>query len=165
MRMVYLLTGLLLSGVVRFPLSVAGDAIPTPPVDSWTVITCDGNLSMDYEANQAFFYNNVVVKNPRGTLQADRLVVFFSPDGKKVEKSEASGHVTVRFGEKSGSSNRMVYYPVQKKAILLGDAVVAAGPNSVRGEKITFYLDREEMEVEGAPDGSILPDRDYDVTF
>jgi len=147
---------------VCFP--IVGEEVPSAD-DDWTVITCDGNLLMDYKNQQVTFFNNVLVKNPRGSLRADRLIIFFTPDGKKVERTEGLGNVRVRMEEKTGTSDKIIYYPEEKKAIMLGNAVVSSGTNSVGGGQITFYLDKKEMEVQDAPDLKYIPDDDYDVTF
>ena len=157
--LVTLLASLFAAGLPSPPPPAVG---PTPAED-WTAITCDGNLLMDYEENRVVFFRNVLVKNPRGSLKADRLDVFFSPDGRQVERAEAYGNPWVKMGDREGTSRKINYYPPEKKAVLLGDAVVFSGENQLRGGKITFYLDREEMEVEEAPDMIYSPDKDYDV--
>jgi len=133
--------------------------------DDWTVVTCDGNLLMDYLKQRITFFNNVLVKNPRGSLRADRLIIFLTPDGKKVERTEGVGNIHIKMEEKTGTSDKVIYYPEEKKAIMLGNAVVSSGSNSVRGGQITFYLDKKEMEVQDTPDLKYIPDEDYDVTF
>jgi len=133
--------------------------------DDWTVVTCDGNLLMDYLKQRIIFFNNVLVKNPRGSLRADRLIIFLTPDGKKVERTEGEGNIRIKMEEKTGTSDKVIYYPEEKKAIMLGNAVVSSGSNSVRGGQITFYLDKKEMEVQDTPDLKYIPDEDYDVTF
>ena len=133
--------------------------------EDWSVITSDGNLFMDYLNNTVTFYNNVVVRNPRGNLEADRLIVYFSGDGKTIEKTEGIGNVRIRVDDKTGRAERFLYFPDRKTAIMLGNARVTAGENTVRGGKITFYLDREEMEVEESPDIRFLPEEDVDVEF
>ena len=133
--------------------------------DDWTVVTCDGNLLMDYLKQRITFFNNVLVKNPRGSLRADRLIIFLTPDGKKVERTEGKGNIRIKMEEKTGTSDKVIYYPEEKKAIMLGNAVVSSGSNSVRGGQITFYLDKKEMEVQDTPDLKYIPDEDYDVTF
>lgn len=133
--------------------------------DDWTVVTCDGNLLMDYLKQRITFFNNVLIKNPRGSLRADRLIIFLTPDGKKVERTEGVGNIHIKMEEKTGTSDKVIYYPEEKKAIMLGNAVVSSGSNSVRGGQITFYLDKKEMEVQDTPDLKYIPDEDYDVTF
>lgn len=165
MRSACLCLGVILIGIFTAPSPGGGPEISPSAADEWTVITCDGNLFLDYDRNQATFYRNVLIKNPRGSLKADRLVIFFSPEGKEIEKAEAYGHIWVHMGGKTGTSQKIVYYPARKQAILLGEAEVTSGENTVRGGKITFHLDREEMVVEDAPDVIITPDKDYDVQF
>ena len=145
-------------------LSVRGDEEPVGD-DDWTVVTCDGNLLMDYQGQRVIFFNNVLVKNPRGSLRADRLIIFLTPDGKKVERTEGEGNIRIQMEDKTGTSEKVIYYPEEKKAIMLGNAVVSMGSNSVRGGQITFYLDTKEMEVQDTPNIKYIPDEDYDVTF
>ena len=123
MRKFFSIAVLVLFGLVRAPGPAGGEATPAPAPEgeSWTVITCDGNLYLDYKANRASFYNNVVVKNPRGTIKADRLFVFFSADGKEVERTEAIGNVSVRMGPKTGSSDKIIHYPAEKRAVMIGN--------------------------------------------
>ncbi|MEA1927418.1 MAG: LptA/OstA family protein [Candidatus Auribacterota bacterium] len=133
--------------------------------EDWTIVTCDGNLLMDYKNQRVIFFNNVLVKNPRGSLQADRMIIFFTPDGKKVDRVEAEGNIRIRMEEKAGTSDKVIYYPEEKKAVLLGHAVVSSGLNRVQGGMIIFFLDKKEMEVQDTPDIQYIPDEDYDVTF
>jgi len=146
-----------------FFFPVMGEEVPAG--DDWTVITCDGNLLMDYKNQRITFFNNVLVKNPRGSLRADLLIIFLTPDGKKVERTEGMGNIRIRMEEKTGTSDKIIYYPEEKKAIMLGNAVVSSGTNSVGGGQITFYLEKKEMEVQESPDLKYIPDEDYDLTF
>jgi len=137
---------------------------PTPPPD-WTVITADGNLFMDYRKNMVTFFRNVRVNNPRGRLRSDRMIIFVSARDKKMEKVEAFGNVTIDMGERSGSSDKLLYLPEEKKVILLGNAMVRDKKNRVRGKKITFFLDKEEMEVSSVLDINLTPDKDMDFNL
>ncbi|MFH1037608.1 MAG: LptA/OstA family protein [PVC group bacterium] len=158
-------TVLVFIGSLISPVFFAAPEPEAPPDDEWTVVTCDGNLFLDYGHQQATFFNNVLVKNPRGSLRADRLVIFFTPDGKKVERTEGEGNVQILSEEKTGNAEKVIYYPDEKKAVLLGDAVITSRTDSVRGGQITFYLDRNEIEVEDTPGIKFFPDRDYNVNF
>ncbi len=133
--------------------------------EDWTVITCDGNLFMDYEQQRVIFFNNVRVDNPRGKIQADRLVIWFSPDGKTVEKAEGEGHVRITSEDRVGRSERLVYFPAEKKAVLIGAATVTVGGDSVGGGMITFFLDSMDIEVEENPTMEYLPEEDFQVDF
>jgi lipopolysaccharide transport protein LptA len=165
MKLATIIGGLVLTVFLSasfFP--VMGEEVPAGD-DDWTVITCDGNLLMDYKNQRITFFNNVLVKNPRGSLRADRLIIYLTPDGKKVERTEGIGNIRIRMEEKTGTSDKIIYYPEEKKAIMLGNAVVSSGTNSVGGGQITFFLDKKEMEVQDTPDLKYFPDEDYDVSF
>ena len=165
MKLVSTIGGLILTVFLStFFFPVMGEEEPAGD-DDWTVITCDGNLLMDYKNQRITFFNNVLVKNPRGSLRADRLIIFLTPDGKKVERTEGMGNIRIRMEEKTGTSDKIIYYPEEKKAIMLGNAVVSSGTNSVGGGQITFYLEKKEMEVQESPDLKYIPDEDYDLTF
>ncbi len=147
-----------------FPSSMTGEEVPAGGED-WTVVTCDGNLFMDYENNKVIFFNNVRVENPRGSINSDRLVVFFSPDGKTVEKTEGEGNVRFRSQGRSGRSEKFIYYPAEKKAVLIGDVEVGVAGEKLRGGMVTLYLDSDEVEVEESPTLEYVPEEDYQVNF
>lgn len=139
---------------------------PSPtPAEDWTVVTCDGNLTVDYEKNLVTFYRNALIKNPRGTLRSEKLVIHFSDRGKTVEKAEALGGVTVEMGQRRGRSDTVVYYPQEKKVVMSGQATISQAEGEVRGETITFFLDRQEMRVEGAPGVNVVPEKDVEIGF
>ncbi len=131
--------------------------------EDWTVVTCDGNLLMDYEKQLVYFFNNVLARNPRGTIRSDRLIVFFSPDGRSVEKTEGEGNVRFEADGRTGRGERMIYYPAEKKTVLIGEASVSFGGDTVRGGMITFYLDKMEMEVEDSPSLEYHPEGDFQI--
>jgi len=120
---------------------------------------------MDYRKNMVTFFRNVRVNNPRGRLRSDRMIIFVSARDKKMEKVEAFGNVTIDMGERSGSSDKLLYLPEEKKVILLGNAMVRDKKNRVRGKKITFFLDKEEMEVSSVLDINLTPDKDMDFNL
>lgn len=95
-----------------------------------TVITCDGPLELDYNHNIAYFKNNVVAKDRRGTLYSDTMDVYYSKESKKVSKIVAVGHVVIENpdGNKTYSDN-VVYLADEGRVILGGDteALYAGG--------------------------------------
>jgi len=156
--------------MIAFALALLLVSVPTPepsptPAEDWTVVTCDGNLMVDYELNQATFFRNVLIKNPRGTLRSDKLIIQFSEQGKTVEKAEAMGGATVDMGERKGRADSVVYFPGEKKVVMSGGATIEQAEGAVRGETITFFLDRREMRVEGSPAVDVIPEKDVDIGF
>ncbi len=95
-----------------------------------TVITCDGPLEIDYNRNIAYFKDNVVAKDQRGTLHADAMDVYYSKENKKVSKIVSRGNVMIENpdGNKTYSDN-VVYLADEGRVILGGDteALYAGG--------------------------------------
>ncbi|MBP9865005.1 MAG: LPS export ABC transporter periplasmic protein LptC [Candidatus Omnitrophica bacterium] len=88
-----------------------------------TVITCDGALDIDYEKNIAYFNDNVVTVDDRGTLSADHMQVFYDKGQKRVAKIIATGNVVIENpdGNKTYSDN-VIYLAEEGRVILGGDA-------------------------------------------
>ncbi len=101
-----------------------------------TVITCDGPLEIDYNHNIAYFKDNVVAKDRRGTLHSDTMDVFYSKQNKKVSKIIARGNVMIEIpdGNKTYSDN-VVYLADEGRVILGGDteALYAGGSKDSLG--------------------------------
>jgi len=87
-----------------------------------TVITCDGALDIDYDKNIAYFNDNVMAKDDRGILTADKMQVFYNKGQKRVSKIIATGNVVVENpdGNKTYSDN-VVYLAEEGRVILGGD--------------------------------------------
>ena len=100
-----------------------------------TVITCDGPLEIDYQANVAFFNDNVVSKDRRGTLTADKMQVFYDNVQLRVIKIISTGHVVIESpdGNKTFSEN-VIYLADEGRIILGGDTeAVYNGGDSLEG--------------------------------
>ena len=146
---------LMLAALLPLSLSPGNDDLPGE--ENWTVITSDGNLLMDYAAQVAVFSHNVKISNPRGRLDSDRLTIFFAEDGQTVKMVEAVGNVKVDMAGKTGGADKLLYYPQERRTVLLGNADIRIGEDSVRGEEITFFLDRDEIVVKAATEMRIAP--------
>ena len=57
------------------------------------VITCDGPMEVDYNDRKAILYNNVEIIDKEGKMYADKVIAFFDPDKKSIEKVEWLGNV------------------------------------------------------------------------
>ncbi|MEK6727638.1 MAG: LPS export ABC transporter periplasmic protein LptC [Candidatus Omnitrophota bacterium] len=105
-----------------------------------TVITCDGQLEIDYDKNVAVFKDNVKVERPDSTIYSDRMDIYFIPSGKeasgpeksaesntspslmgsKIDKIFAKGNVKVLKGENITYSDTATYTSGDKKVVLTG---------------------------------------------
>lgn len=120
---------------------------------------------LDRGAGVILFEGDVRVSDPEYSLGADRLFVFL--DGTNaLKRIVADGNVTLTNGTRSGSCARAAYQKSAGRVTMYGD-----GPRRARlvedshrrdeleGRRITFWLDSEQVEVDGAAltvDGGML---------
>lgn len=115
-----------------------------------TTITCKGNLEMDYEKNVAFFHEDVRVEDPRMTMTANEMTVYFTGESKTIEKVVAIGDVHFKKDDKTAKAREAVYTALDGKVVLTGDPKVKKGQDVMSGEKITFFRDDRRMTIEPA---------------
>jgi len=101
-----------------------------------TVITCDGPLELDYSRNIAYFKDNVVAKDHRGTLYADTMDVYYSKQNKKVSKIVAKGNVVIENPDGNKTYSDSVIYLADEGRVILGgdtEALYAGGSGASLG--------------------------------
>ena len=130
-------------------------AKPSQPV----TITAD-ELVSDDTSETAEFIGNVKVVRGDYTLTADRLKVHYrrsdrpSPP-KAVGRSNireivAEGHVRIISTELTATAERAVYDAQNRMIELSGEnSTVAGSGGTVRGSKITLFLDTNQFQVDG----------------
>ena len=57
------------------------------------IITCDGPLEVDYNNRKAIFNNNVEIIEKEGSMYANKVIAYFDPDKRIIEKIEWLGDV------------------------------------------------------------------------
>jgi len=93
-------------------------------------ITCDGPMEIDYDKNNAIFYNNGKVVKEDIQIYSDRLEVYFLKETIKTGQTTnpetqikniiASGNVRIIRGDNVSFSQEAIYEPQDKKIILKG---------------------------------------------
>lgn len=86
--------------------------------ESWTVITCDGPLELNYKKNRAIFHNNVKVEDVQGNILADRIDVYFNPVTRRVKCVVARGNVKIVNEQSVTYSEKAIYLVEQGRVIL-----------------------------------------------
>ena len=140
-----LLLALLLAGVAR--------ASTNEP----TVINSD-RMQSDYVSNVGTFEGNVVVIDPRLTLRADKMTVFFGGTNnivngitnqvRAVQRIISTGAVEIHQDQKKATCDQADYLASDDKAILTGNPKVETPDGVVTGKKITLWHGKERMDVE-----------------
>ncbi len=130
----------------------------TPPVGAGpTVITSDTldlNLSKNKGQKQGLFRGNVKVDEPRFTMSAKEMTVFFAEDD-SVENVEAREEVIIK--RKDGSSEtwseKAIYSLKEKKLTLLKvvkQPKAVSQDKTVFADKIILFPEEDKMLTEGA---------------
>jgi lipopolysaccharide transport protein LptA len=120
---------------------------------------------LDRGAGVVLFEGDVRVSDPEYSLGADRLFVFL--DGTNaLKRIVADGNVTLTNGTRSGSCARAAYQKSAGRVTMYGDGSRRARlvedshrRDELEGRRITFWLDSEQVEVDGATltvDGGML---------
>jgi lipopolysaccharide transport protein LptA len=143
----------ILFGAVLLPaaLSAFGAPEPAPGVEiasgtNKTVITAK-RLTFDYQRQVAVFEEDVVVTDPNITMESDSLNVAFERGG-GVESVVAVGNVRMNYGGRNGSCRKAIYLAKEGQLILLGDAELKRGRDSVKGNRIVFWIAEDRMTCE-----------------
>lgn len=124
--------------------------MPSAGTNTATVITSD-RLAVHYADGVAIFEGSVVVTDPQLTMKARKLTVVFDAQN-QIESLRAIGDV--RFSQptmgRQGRSDVVLYVAAKSQLTLVSNAVLEKGRNQVRGDRITFVLDKETVLVEPA---------------
>jgi lipopolysaccharide export system protein LptA len=125
-----------------------------------TIITSD-QLHADYMHNVGTFEGNVLAVDPRMTVRADKMTVFFGNTNvvtsagtnttRSVQKIIAEGGVVITTPDnKKSNSDRADYTAGDGKVVLTGHPRAESADGVVTGERITFWRDSQRMDVEAS---------------
>ena len=117
-----------------------------------TIVTSE-RLQVDYAHNFGTFEGNVLAVDPRITVRADKMIVFFGSgagtnEARSVKKIIAEGAVVITQEDKKSQSDRAEYTAAEGKVVLTGNPSVQSPNGVVTGQRITFWRGQEKMDVE-----------------
>ncbi|MEO2068576.1 MAG: LptA/OstA family protein [Desulfurobacteriaceae bacterium] len=96
----------------------------------------------------AIYVGNVIAQRGETIMKGDKLLVYFDKTDKFIKKIEIIGNVYIKDSRGEGSCEKLYYYPLEGKAVLIGNAKLQQGKNIVIGDKIIAYKDGRVL-VEG----------------
>jgi lipopolysaccharide transport protein LptA len=120
------------------------------------VITAE-RIEFDNKEGVILFDENVVVDDPQFVMRSDRLLVFMEGTN-DVQQIMAVGKVSITNLNRSASCDKAVYTRKEGQIVMTGNArLMRQGDEGgeVTGNRITFWLDDERMEV--SPGRVVLP--------
>ncbi|MDH3998295.1 MAG: lipopolysaccharide transport periplasmic protein LptA [Desulfuromonadales bacterium] len=112
-------------------------------------------MEADDQANQLVFVGNAVATQDDITISADRLVVKYGGQEKKVEQLVAQGHVRIAQGERIATGDKAIFFQVEQKIVLSGAPKVSDQKNFIEGHEITLYLKDERSVISGGDGGRV----------
>jgi lipopolysaccharide transport protein LptA len=126
-----------------------------------TIVTSE-HLQADYLHNVGTFEGNVLAVDPRMTVRADKMTVFFGGTNivtetgtnttRTVQKIVAVGAVVITTPDnKKANSDHAEYTAEDGKVILIGNPHVESPDGVVTGQKITFWRGSQKMDVVAGP--------------
>jgi lipopolysaccharide export system protein LptA len=85
------------------------------------------------------------------------LIIYYDEATSELTQIVAEGAVRIVQLGRRATGERAVFHNAEKKIVLTGRPVIRQGKNTVIGEKITIFIDRDWVEVERA-DVTISPE-------
>ena len=122
---------------------------------SLTIEIVADRLSADSIKNSVTFEGNVVAKQGDVTLHADRLFAEYSRGAGIIEKILAEGNVRAIQEDKEARAARAMFFNLEQRIVLSGDANLTQGGNTVNGETVTIYLRENRSVVTGGEGGRV----------
>jgi lipopolysaccharide transport protein LptA len=102
-------------------------------------------LTFDYKKSTAIFVGDVFVQDPGIKMTSDRMNVLFDSTN-EVKSVTASGNVRLWHDDITATCKRAIYQAQKGEVILMGDARLKRGDDVLRGDEITFWMDKEIMK-------------------
>ena len=148
------------NALVAGPATAAPVAVATPTNEP-TIVTSE-HLQADYLHNVGTFDGNVLAVDPRMTVRADKMTVFFGGTNlvteagtnttRTVQKIIADGAVVITTPDnKKSNSDHAEYTAEDGKVVLTGSPRVESPDGVVTGQKVTFWRGSQKMDVVAGP--------------
>lgn len=143
------------------PATATAPLAAEAPTNEPTIVTSE-HLQADYLHNVGTFEGNVLAVDPRMTVRADKMTVFFGSTNvvtaagtntaRAVQKIIAEGGVVITTPDnKKSNSDRAEYTGEDGKVVLTGHPHAESAEGVVTGQRITFWRDSQKMDVDAGP--------------
>ena len=106
----------------------------TVDLEPATKIKSDGPLEVSFNDNMAVFSDNVRVRDKDGDLKADKLMVYFDPDTRRIAKVVAEGDVKLLKGESYTLCEKAVYTEGTGSVEFIGKPRIVIAPAELQQE-------------------------------
>ena len=138
----------------------AGDAAATPvpaKTPSKVVDISAENFNFNRAQKVITYSGNVKVVQQDTTLFSDKLEAYLDENGRQIAKAVATGNVRIASSSGMATGEQGIFYNVEQKIELLGNAKVWQENNTVTAQRILAFL--QEKVVEAYADEAKTDDR------
>lgn len=111
-----------------------------------TIITAQ-RLTYDYKRSIAVFEGDVVAQDPQMRMVADKMIVVFEGTN-SVKTLTAQGNVRITSEDREATCVTAVYKNLGGEVIMTGSPTLRRGQNTLKGDKITFWINDEKVVSE-----------------
>lgn len=105
------------------------------------------------DQNIVIFKGNVVAVEDF-TICSDELYIHYD-ENKDISEIEAGGNVRIFQDNKTSTSDRAVYSRTDRKVVLTGKPQVKQCTDTIKGDRITVFLDKDNAMVESDSGGRV----------
>lgn len=109
------------------------------------------------ESPKAIFEGKVVVEDKRGDIRSQKLIISFSPDGRRVERSVADGEVEIITSGIEAECGKATFLNKEKKIVLERDPIIWHEKVKCRGDRIIYFQEERKVVVRDNIKGVFLP--------
>lgn len=135
--------------------SVFADEVKTALDRNQPIEITAQQLEVLQQQRQSIFTGDVVAKQGEMTLSAEKLIVFLQQDQDQIERLEAIGRVRVVQLDRIATAEKAVFYQLEERLVLSGNAEVTQGQNKISGDEITLYLKENRSLVQSTKNGRV----------
>lgn len=133
------------------PAVPPGDA-GTPATGLFLTVTDvkANHLSVYGKKHEFLWVGDVKAKHQDVTLTCDRLTGFWTGSSEQVTRMRCDGHVVVVENDRRGWGEHADFDNVNSILVFTGNPHASQGINQFEGDKVTFYVGTDQLEVENA---------------
>ncbi len=119
----------------------------TPAKDAEEPLIVESNEMVIKDAEQkAVYTGDVKARKGEMVLHAARLVVYYNSDG--IQRAHAIGKpVTLEQAKRRGRAQEAFYNASDRSLLMVGNARLEEGPNTLQGARIRYFMDQRRTEV------------------
>lgn len=135
---------------IVFPSLGAAERFSKEKKDNLPIEITAERMISHQKSNKIIFIGNVVAKRGNLTIFSDKMTVYNSKKGKKLEKIVAQGNVKIEKGERFASGDRAVYIEKEEKIVLTGNPHAWEKDNEIVATEMIFLVNEDKFVVKGS---------------